>query len=160
MVKHVAAPNDFVYQIEYPQAWHISDRKTQVVYYQDDPDEGTAFLVMAGGAKGELNANDVLRFIVSKLQQTYPDLQTRVQAARTEPMPGTQRMYIVDAEASWTGAQRQSMRALIRVRATYIPQNNPSDNSTLVVYLSGQAPGPVFDAWRPVYVRMIKSFFP
>ncbi len=155
MVKYQSQPGTYPFRIEYPQGWHVDDaQQGQVVFYQDDEDEGSSFvLVPYGGLQGELSARDVLQVIGQQVQQRYPDIQIKVLGARTTPV-GNAQMQILDAEATWTGTRQQRMRALLQVRAlTY-----PGTGSTLFTYLGGQAPAQAFDALRPVFVRMIKTF--
>lgn len=155
MSKYVPRPGAYPYSIEYPTGWHVDDAQANtVVFYQDDETEGTAFTLVVSGLQGELSAQQVLQALGQFVQQQYPDIQIRVLSARNVPMAGSAVSQLVDAEATWTGRRQQAMRAVIQVRTLTVT----GTGFTSFVYLGGQAPAPAFDALRPVYVRMIKTF--
>ncbi len=154
MTKYVPRAGQYPFAIEYPQAWHVDDaQQNRVQVYLDDENEGSSFTVALSGLQGELGARDVLVAIARYIQQTYPDLSIRVLATHSAPQTNGQ-LQILDAEATWTGARQQPMRALIQLRTLTIP----GTGFTSFAYLGGQAPAAAFEPLRPVYVRMIKTF--
>ena len=154
MAKYQPRPGVYPYSIEYPQGWHVDDAQANtVVFYQDDETEGSSFTLVVSGLQGELSGQQVLQAIGQFVQQQYPDIRIRLLSARNVPMSGAA-SQLVDAEATWTGGRQQAMRAVIQVRTLTVA----GTGFTSFVYLGGQAPAPAFDALRPVYVRMIKTF--
>lgn len=154
MAKYMPRPGAYPFSIEYPQGWHVDDAQpNQVIFYQDDEAEGSSFAIVASALQGQLGAKDVLIAIGQYLQQQYPDLRIRVLVVRNVPAAGAQ-FQVLDAEATWTGARQQPMRALLQLRTV----TAPGTAITSFFYLAGQAPAQAFDALRPAYARMIKSF--
>jgi len=150
------APGGALYGIDYPQGWHVQESPGQgtVLFYQDDPDEGSAFLLMPYvPIQGEMGARQVLEAIAQSIRQRYPDFQVKVQGVKDMSGSGTT-MQLLDAEASWTGARRQGMRAVLLV----LSFSTHGTGSTLFVFMGGQAPAAAYDSMRPVYVKMMQSF--
>lgn len=154
MAKYTPRPGAYPFSIEYPQGWHVDDaQQNQLIFFQDDETEGSSFALVASAVQGQLSAKDVLVAMAQYLQQTYPDLRVRVLATKNMPGAGAQ-FDVLDAEAMWTGGRQQPMRAVIQLRTF----TAPGTSITSFFFLAGQAPAQAFEALRPVYVRMIKTF--
>lgn len=142
--------------IDYPQGWHVHESPAQgtVLFFKDDPEEGSAFLLMPyAPIQGEMGARQVLEAIAQSIRQHYPDFQVKVQGVKDLSGSGTT-MQLLDAEAVWTGARQQGMRAALVVMSF----STRGTGYTLFVFMGGQAPTAVFNELRPVYVRMMQSF--
>ena len=125
-----------------------------VLFYQNDPDEGSAFLLMPYvPIQGEMGARQVLEAIAGSIRQQYPDFQVKVQGIKDMSGSGTT-MQLLDAEASWTSPRQQSIRAVLLVLAF----STHGTGSTLFVFMGGQSPAAAYDTMRPVYVKMMQSF--
>jgi len=144
--------------IDYPQGWQVREAPSSgsVVFYQDDPDEGTAFSVIPWGTmQGEGDAKAVLAQLAAAIRQQYPDFKVQVIGTRDASQAGMS-AQILDADASWTGRMRQQMRGTISL----IVIGSRGAGITNFIFMGGQAPAPVFNGLRPVFTQMTQSLGP
>jgi len=151
---HYAAPSGR-FGIDYPQGWQIREQPTGMVFFKDDPDEGTAFaLVPYQTVQGQVGPVQLLERMAQGMRQQYPDLQVAPGRIVERPVQGAT-MRLMNAEVQWTGRQGQRMQGIMLV-VTYTSETGPY---TMFVFMGGQAPAVAFAPMRPVYVRMMQSFF-
>lgn len=125
------------------------------MFFKDDPEEGSAFALMPYvPVQGEMGAQQVLGTVVQSIRQHYPDFQVKVGGVKDMSGPAAT-MQLLDAEGSWTGARQQAMRGVLLVMA----MSTRGSGYTLFVFMGGQAPAAAYDELRPVYVKMMQSFF-
>lgn len=144
--------------IDYPQGWQVREAPSSgaVVFYQDDPDEGTAFSMIPWGTmQGEGDAKAVMTQLAAAVRQQYPDFKVQVIGTRDASQAGMA-AQILDAEASWTGRMRQAMRGAISL----IVISSRGAGLTNFIFMGGQAPVPAFNALRPVFTQMVQSLGP
>jgi len=142
--------------IDYPQGWQVHESPAQgtVLFFKDDPEEGSAFVLMPYvPMQGEMGAQQVLEAIAQSIRQHYPDFQVRVGGVKDMSGPAAT-MQLLDAEASWTGARQQGMRGAIVVMV----MSTRGSGYTMFVFMGGQAPTAAYNELRPVYVKMMQSF--
>lgn len=141
--------------IDYPQGWQVREAPSSgaVVFFQDDPDEGTAFSVIPWGTmQGEGDAKAVLAQLAAGIRQQYPDFKVQVIGTRDASQSGMS-AQILDADASWTGRMRQQMRGTISL----IVISSRGMGLTNFIFSGGQAPAPAFTSLRPVFTQMTQS---
>jgi len=153
-MRHYTSPTGR-FGIDYPLGWQIREQQAGVVFFKDDPDEGTAFaLVPYQTVQGQVGPAQLLQRMVQNMRQQYPDLQWTPGQALSRPLQGVT-MRLMNADVRWTGRQGQRMQGVMLV-VTYTSETQPS---TLFVFMGGQAPSLAFAPMRPVYLRMMQSFF-
>ncbi|MHB8733582.1 MAG: zinc ribbon domain-containing protein [bacterium] len=141
--------------IDYPQGWQVREAPSTgtVVFFQDDPDEGTAFSVIPWGTlQGEGDSKAVLTTLAAAVRRQYPDFKVSVVGSRDVSQAGTS-AQMLDADAAWTGAKGQAMRGAISL----IVIGNRGSGMTNFIFLGGQAPAPAFNGMRPVFTQMTQS---
>jgi hypothetical protein len=142
--------------IDVPEGWQSSEEPngTGVVFYADDPNEGTAFIVIPfQTVQAEMTARDILLRIVQSIQQRSPDLEVRINSVR-DASQGAVSAQTLDADAVWTGGRGQAMRGHINL----IAFSQRGSGSTTFIFLGGQSPAQAFDQVAPVFARMVQSF--
>ncbi len=147
------ADPDKQFTIDYPQGWHVKRVPAAGTYfYLDDPEEGTSFnFTPAGAFKGEMDAGEALKALVTGIRKKYPDF--KVVGQKQRPMQGNPNGSIVDAAAVWTNAMHVPMRGWGNLGVI----KQVGQGKTLFSYLGYQAPAKGFDQVEPIFDRMIKS---
>lgn len=144
--------------IDYPQGWQVREAPSAgaVVFFQDDPDEGTAYAVVPFQTiQGELSATQVLQLIAQNVRRQNPDFQVKVQGTR-DMSQGGMSAQALDADAAWTGGRRQAMRGAISL----LVFSSRGSGTTMYIFLAGQGPAQGFGTLRPIFTRMTQSFGP
>lgn len=147
------ADPDKQFTIEYPQGWHVKHIAAVGTYfYLDDPEEGTSFnFTPAGSFKGEMDAGQALKVLVTEIRKKYPDFKVVGQKQRT--MQGNPNGTIVDAAAAWTNAKNVPMKGWGTLGVT----KQVGKGRTLFTYMGYQAPSKDFAQFEPIFDRMIRS---
>ncbi len=146
---------DKQFTIEYPQGWHVKHFPAGATYfYLDDPEEGTSFTLSTGTFKGEIDAAQALKALVTEVRKKYPDFKIVGQKQRR--MQGNPNGTIVDAAAAWTNAKKVPMKGWGNLGVI----KQVGQGKTVFSYMGYQAPSRDFDQMEPVFDRMIHSFRP
>jgi len=141
------------FSIEYPQGWQVkAEDNGFTIFYQDDPEEGTALGVWPRGMlAGQVGAEQFLATVVQQLRQQYPDFQ--VTQRTVKPAPNSGQDQIVTASAEWTNHRGEHMGTVLQYRI------GPAGNgSTGVVFIAWQAPLVAMKSSGAVLYEMYRSF--
>lgn len=144
---------DKQFTINYPQGWHVKRVPTAgTSFYLDDPEEGTSFVFTpAGTLKGEMDAAQALKAIVTEIRKKYPDFKVVGQKQRS--MTANRNGTIVDVSATWTNTKKVGMKGW----ATLGVIKQVGKGTTVFSYMGYQAPAKDFGQVEPVFDRMIRS---
>lgn len=141
--------------IEYPRGWHVKHVPAGATFFfLDDPEEGTSFIISPGAFKGEMDAAQALKAIVTEVRKKYPDF--KIVGQKQRPMQGTPNGSIVEAAAVWTNAKKLPMKGWANLGVI----KQVGQGKTVFSYMGYQAPSRDFDQMEPVFDRMIRSFKP
>ena len=146
---------DSQFTIEYPRAWHVKHLSAGITYfYLDDPEEGTSFLLSNGSFKGEMDAAQALKTLVTEVRKKYPDF--KIVGQKERPMKGIPSGSIVEAAAAWTNTKKAPMKGWANLGVI----KQVGQGKTVFSYMGYQAPSRDFDQMEPVFDRMVRSFKP
>ena len=139
-----------LFVISYPEGWHVQESAGQnaVVFFRDDPDEGTSFGMAMQPLPGAVSAREVLQQWLVNFQRQYPDATATVLKDTRQGGADT-----LAADAAWIGGARQAMRARIVVR-TWTP---PGSIRPWFLLMGGQAPAMAFQSVLPTYAQMVDT---
>jgi len=154
-MRHYVSPTGR-FGLDYPKGWQIRERSDSLVFFKDDPDEGTAFVLVPYQAiPGAVAPDALLGRIVQGMRGDYPDLQVRSGQIVQQRSTGGTIVKLLNADARWTGRHGQAMLGTVLL-VTY---GSPGAASTTFVFMGAQAPAVAYPSMRPVFIRMIQSFF-